>query len=141
MFFPIGRSGYGHRKNAKEDYDQNTAYGQNNNGKGILRYSCSRCMPTNLYKWNWNHSGEVNTYKNFTQIAPLFVYLYRRPGAIYYARNIVEDKKYLPWNGVMNDTEGDGYGLDINYFTFDVNAISGSNVDSGNDACFVRCVE
>lgn len=129
IFFPIGRSGYGHRKNGFEDMD-----GKQNdrNEKGILRYSSNRCMPAYEY--------EKVVYKNFVQISPLFVFLYRRPGAIYWSRNIVEDKTYHPWNGDNKATEGDAYGIDFNYFTFDVNAITGTNIGYGKDACFVRCV-
>lgn len=110
IFFPIGRSGYGHRKAAKkEDVD------------GTLRYSCNR-------------DGYASVFEN---VAPLFCHLYRRPGAIYYARETSDS--YLGWDGnTYNDTF---YALDINYFTFDVNAITASNVGSGADACFLRFVE
>lgn len=121
VFFPIGRSGYGHRKNDKEDI---------NNGKGILRYSSSRCKPASEYP-----GAPANFYKT----APLFESIYRRPGGIYWARHIVLDRNYLQWDGTIS-SDGDAYGLDINYFSFDVNAITKTNIDSGNDACFVRTV-
>lgn len=115
IFFPIGRSGYGHRKNKKEL--------EANNGKGVLRYSSNRGWP------------EPTLFKTS---APLFVFLYRRPGAIYWSRNIIPSGQCLGWDGLKSD--GDAYGLDINYFSLDVNYIQTTNVDSGNDACFVRCV-
>lgn len=120
IFFPIGRSGYGHRKNAKENFG-----GINNDGMGILRYACSRSLP----------AKDCNT-PAFQKSAPLFEFLYRRMGAIYWARTT--DSGYLGWNGISEG--GTAYGLDLNYFTFDVNSITNSNVDNGNDACFVRTV-
>lgn len=116
IFFPIGRAGYGHRKNKKEG-DGTAA------GNGILRYSCNR--------------GQA-AYNLFASSAPLFVSIFRRPGAIYWARYPIKEK-YLEWNGNLG--ESTGYGLDFNYFSYDVNTISGSNIDNGNDACFVRCVK
>lgn len=109
IFFPIGRSGYGHRKNAGGETP------------GTLRYSCNR-------------NGYASVFEN---VAPLFCHLYRRPGAIYYAR--VPSEKYLGWDG--KESSDWFYALDINYFTFDVNAITSGNVNNGQDACFLRFVE
>lgn len=114
VFFPIGRSGYGHRKNSREGYDGKSP------GEGVLRYSCTR--------------GDVNE-ATFSNAAPLFVSIYRRPGAIYWSKF---PQKAQEWNWV--DNVNNSYGLDINYFSFDVNLISAVNVSSGEDACFVRCV-
>lgn len=126
IFFPIGRSGYGHRKNSKEDQP-----GGNRDGLGILRYSCSRAKPVNDY-------GGV--YSNFKNVAPLFEFLYRRMGAIYWARTSTPDNAYLGWNCKSGEEGKNAYGLDLNYFSFDVNAICDGNVDYGRDACFVRTV-
>ncbi len=118
VFFPIGRSGYGHRKDAK-----------GKDKAGTLRYASLR-----------NGYADV-----FESVAPLFCHLYRRPGAIYYAKEPVLD--HLQWDGSRgpidsNDVEASKmYGLDINYFTFDVNAITGGNVGKGEDACFLRYVQ
>lgn len=127
IFFPIGRSGYGHRKNSKEDQP-----GGNRDGLGILRYSSSRAKPARDYGW---------PYTQFQHVAPLFEFLYRRMGAIYWARTKTEKKEYLGWNMKSGD-EGEeyAYGMDMNYFSFDVNAICGGSVDEGRDACFVRTV-
>lgn len=127
IFFPIGRSGYGHRKNSNEQVNDNP--GQN--GKGILRYSANRCARAMEY-------GGV--YENFQKVAPLFESIYRRPGAIYWARH--REINALEWNAkpLNNKTTYEAFGLDLNYFTLDVNLISGVNVDYGNDACFVRTV-
>lgn len=120
VFFPIGRSGYGHRKNAKE-----TQLGYD--GKGILRYAASRPLPAK--------DCGVSTFQRY---APLFEFLYRKMGAIYWARNATPDSQYLTWNG--KPESGSAIGLDFNYFSFDVNAIAKSTLDNGNDACFVRTV-
>lgn len=114
IFFPIGRAGYGHRKNGKDD----KLLG------GILRYSCSREGP------------DVNT---FTLIAPVFASIYRRPGAIYWSGDTQGPNQFLGWD--RKPTAGTAYGLDINYFSFDVNSITNSNINEGKDACFVRTVE
>lgn len=120
IFFPIGRSGYGHRK-ALRDYTDSKY-----DPAGILRYSCNR------------GNSEYNL---FASSAPLFVSIYRRPGAIYWARKHLGNE-YLEWNGIKpTSNQYDGYGMDINYFSYDVNIITGSNVANGNDACFVRCVD
>lgn len=65
LFFPIGASGYGHRR-VKE--------------KGVLRYAAGR---TDYYP-----SPGVND-------RPLFYDLYRRPGAIYWLRNSAKGKDNL----------------------------------------------
>lgn len=126
LFFPIGRSAYGHRKNGKvSDKGVKSEIVLN---KGILRYCSSRY-------------GEATSL--FSDSAPLFSSLYRREGAIYWAAAPVKYPDYLTWNG-KPDEDGSAsvaYGLDFNFFTFDVNTISGSNVVNGADACFVRCVK
>lgn len=132
VFFPIGRSGYGHRKNAAEDLNKD-ANGKARNGLGILRYSCSRSQPVLTHAIQQN----VSSYRQFQNVAPLFEFLYRRMGAIYWARTY--QKPYLEWNGSM-DTKNNACALDLNYFTFDVNAITDVSMGYGNDACFVRTV-
>lgn len=129
IFFPIGRAGYGHRKDKKEGATGTEP------GNGILRYSCNRGAP------------RVDI---FTNDAPLFVSIYRRPGAIYWARDKITYHNFLMYDRkLLTDASGDAFGLDINYFSFDVNAILTTNVgfstyvdETGTvgDACFVRCV-
>lgn len=119
LFFPIGRSAYGHRKNERNTWaDKDIA--------GTLRYACSRQAPA--------VSDNV-----FIHTAPLFCSLYRREGAIYWAQKYEESNKFLGWDGHVSD--GNAYALDMNYFSFDVNTITNTNVAGGADACFVRCVE
>lgn len=126
IFLPIGRSGYGHRKNAREENNNN------NNGKGILRYSVMRAVPANDY-------GGV--YRNFQNVSPLFEFLYRRMGAIYWARTATKKSEYLVWNGETEEATSGAGGIDLNYFSFDVNAIVIDALDNGGDACFVRTVK
>lgn len=117
LFFPIGASGYGHRKR----YDALNP--SDATSMGILRYSSDRY---DKYPENGSQPGETLKEK------PLFYDLYMRPGAIYWfdKQATVKGGKSLGW--------------DINYFTFDFNYISKMKVSSNiwhNDACFIRCVE
>ncbi len=122
LFFPIGRSGYGHRKNYREGIKGDQP------GYGILRYACNR--------------GEA--YPAFDAAAPIMTSMYRRPGAIYWCST---PTVALEWNNTIDKNNSKAYGLDINYFSFDVNLIYGSNVNMNTtsaddgDACFVRTVE
>lgn len=135
VFFPIGASGYGHRK-AKED--------------GMLRYSCGR---TGYFLTN--NEGTVSTppsngmYAGVgIDAAPLFYDLYMRPGAIYWAKERHTD---IDFNEGGASTDGNNIvGWDFNYFTFDFYPIVPSNVwktannsevENGSDACFIRCVD
>ncbi|MDE6577367.1 MAG: hypothetical protein K2K58_04260 [Muribaculaceae bacterium] len=124
IFFPIGRSGYGHRKNAREE--------NNNNGKGILRYSALRYKPAIQY-------GGV--YQNFQNVSPLIEFLYRRMGAIYWARTHSLPGQYFGWNGQPETASAVAAGMDLNYFSFDINSIAFEVLDNGGDACFVRTVK
>ena len=115
IFLPIGRAGYGHRRD---------------NDGGRLRYCAGRTSFAD------GTDGKTSLTKN----APLFYDLFRRPGAIYYSR-------YKATGIVMSDGTYEGgnantvcIGLDMNYFSFDFNCISESNVTSGASACFLRCV-
>lgn len=118
VFFPVGRSGYGHRRH------------WDSNGNGVLRYSCGRSA-------FFPETAAV--------FQPLFHDLFMRKGAIYWSRQIAPaiDVAGVGWTN--------GIGLDMNFFTFDVNMISRGNVQKNGqwssstnpehlDACFVRCV-
>ena len=94
----------------------------------VLRYSAGRSD-----KFNMTAGDEK----------PLFYDLYMRPGAIYWLQRV-----YPPGR----DGESDIMAWDINYFSFDFNLISKSNVYATltgenkietpkSDACFIRCVE
>lgn len=118
IFFPIGRSGFGHRRHW-DSY-----------GNGVLRYSCGRSeeFPATLLPYQ-----------------PLFYDLYKRKGAIYWAAKIT---KAIDVIGASHANVG---GLDLNFFTFDVNLIDVSNLRKNQqwesstnpahfDACFLRQV-
>lgn len=120
LFFPIGRSGYGHRAH----------WTGNASRHGVLRYACGRYS------------------ENKTYYTPLFYDIYMRRGAIYWAH---QEATAYDW-GAEKDQEG-CVGMDINFFTFDVNEITNTNVIKDNqwggaerlknenvDACFVRRV-
>lgn len=135
LFFPIGASGYGHRKQGYGDMrnwqgvvtGQGYIHGETKNAV-VLRYSAGRSD-----KFNMTAGDEK----------PLFYDLYMRPGAIYWLQRV-----YPPGR----DGESDIMAWDINYFSFDFNLISKSNVYATltgenkietpkSDACFIRCVE
>lgn len=112
IFLPIGRAGYGHRK---ENDDSNSG-----SLWGTLRYACASrngYFPSSLWAWE-----------------PLFYDLSTRKGAIYYAQSVTDIKD------INGDILEGGIGLDLNYFSFDFNAITKSNVKDGADACFLRRV-
>ena len=113
LFFPIGASGYGHRKQS-----YTATWGDPETVNGVLRYSAGR---TKLYP------DPVER--------PLFYDLYKRPGGIYWLNAEIPQNHFTPTDGVS-------LGWDINYFSFDFNFISKGNLirSGGSDACFVRCV-
>lgn len=113
LFFPIGASGYGHRKQS-----YTASWGDPETLNGVLRYAAGR---TKLYP---DPVGR-----------PLFYDIYKRPGAIYWLNAEIPQNQLTP-------TDGASLGWDINYFTFDFNFISSDNLirSGGSDACFVRCV-
>lgn len=113
LFFPIGASGYGHRKQSYK-----ATWGDPETIDGVLRYAAGR---TQLYP------SPVER--------PLFYDLYKRPGGIYWLNAEIPQNYFTPTDGVS-------LGWDINYFSFDFNFISKGNLirSEGSDACFVRCV-
>ena len=114
LFFPIGASGYGHRKQSYTGI-----WGDPENIDGVLRYA----------------SGRTKLYEPSPVERPLFYDLYKRPGGIYWLNAEIPKNHFTP-------TDGATLGWDINYFSFDFNFISTSNLikSGGSDACFVRCV-
>ncbi len=115
LFFPIGASGYGHRRNAEG---------------GILRYASGQTDYFATHPIPVNPSDGIYTYPNGVADAPLFHDIYMRPGAVYWYRmqgGTIPDGPYVGW--------------DINYFTFDFFPIGSYSLGSRQDACFVRCVK
>lgn len=138
VFFPVGASGYGHRK-AKED--------------GMLRYSSGR---SSYFLVNDDGITKQTITSGLyspdgIDAAPLFYDLYKRPGAIYWAKQKATDG-YFNTQGVSGDGNNI-VGWDFNFFTFDFYPIGASNVwktatpwggaerENGSDACFIRCVD
>lgn len=113
LFFPIGASGYGHRKQS-----YTPTWGDPETLNGVLRYA----------------SGRTQLYPSPVE-RPLFYDIYKRPGGIYWLNAEIPQNYFTPTDGVS-------LGWDINYFSFDFNFISKGNLirSDGSDACFVRCV-
>ena len=115
LFFPIGASGYGHRKHYEG---------------GILRYSASQTGYFSTGAIPVNPQDGIYTYPNGVMDAPLFHDIYMRPGAVYWYRTrggTIPSGPYVGW--------------DINYFTFDFFPIGSYSTGTSQDACFVRCVK
>lgn len=113
LFFPIGASGYGHRRN------------KDAKGPGTLRYAASRDD-----RFPEGPVGKV--YPDGVKGVPLFYDVYMRPGALYWLSNYVD---------VREPGDGNTTGWDFNYFTFDFYPITYYATNSAKDACFIRCVE
>ena len=120
-FFPIGFSGYGHRKSA--------GGWANNDPDGALRYaSRSEAMASGL------------------DLTPLFLDLYRRPGAVYWLEHL-----YQTMPTITNDS-GNSYqdnskscAFDMNFFTMSFEGYGGLDAVPAGDAsrshgCFIRTV-
>lgn len=129
IFFPIGASGYGHRKQGGIHQ-----YGEEEKYNATLRYSAGRIFP---------YTTETDGNKSDDPMnLPLFYDLYKRPGAIYWLNKAA--------TGVAiggQTTDANCAGIDVNYFTFDFNYISRGSLygwksqsADNSDACFIRCV-
>lgn len=112
LFFPIGSSGYGHRKNSLTRPNDEKVF------KGVLRYNSSP-------RWGYfNVTPGGDRYPNGVYDCPLFFDIFRSEGACY-------------WYGKANGLE---CAWDMNYTTFDFSSITSDNLENGADACFVRCI-
>lgn len=121
LFFPIGASGYGHRKDTQKD-----ASGKEH--RGVLRYASSG-------RWGYFPAGRLSdNYSVGIEGCPLFFDLFRRPGAIYWIERPYRNNDPVEgWEDIA--------GWDINYFTFDFHSINSGNVAHGADACFIRSIK
>lgn len=120
LFFPIGASGYGHRKNHdREGFGSSTP--EDGKGVGVLRYAAYR--NTFLAETTANNS-------------PLLYDIYMRPGAVYWL-----NKYNINQNHDMGVDFSNVIAWDFNYFTFDFYPFGVSAAQSGKDACFIRCVK
>lgn len=124
LFFPIGASGYGHRKDT-----------EGNGFNAVLRYASTR---HEYFPSGWLS----NNYPHGVGDAPLFYDLFMRPGAVYWLDKRVDGVNVKTNTELYIDgAEANAVGWDFNYFTFDFFPISSNSVKNGKDACFVRCVE
>ncbi len=129
IFFPIGATGYGHRKS---NYDENFDAGYG----GVLRYA--------------GRSAVMTSYNNnLIEYRPLFYDIYLAQGAIYFLET-AEENTQLAQDSAPRTTTA----WDVNYHTFefysygiDATARGGgygnqknTNAIYGSDAAFVRCV-
>lgn len=115
MFFPIGASGHGHRKDKRSG---NAFDNGERDGDGIMRYS----------KRNAVYDIEGYSDRTLIHYRPLFWDLYKREGAVYWCKE----------TGAANSA------WDINYFTFNFEAFDQSaigNRTTTSDACYIRCVD
>ncbi len=138
LFFPIGSSGYGHRKHKGA---HGGSWAKPENYSGQLRYSAGAMNKYIATEDDLRKDPKAHLYR------PLFYDLYMRTGAIYWA-NKNSNEFTDPDVGI-----GRYIGLDINYYTFDFNIISDGSVygdyisstqnkmKGTSDACFIRCVD
>lgn len=142
LFFPIGNSGYGHRKNSGNS--STVVDGWPDGISGLLRYSCNGrwgYFPTNA---NETSSATFHlVYPQYVNDCPLFYDIFMRPGAIYYFGSSEKSTaaKYPLFKDDGDVNNQSIFGWDFNYFTFDFYPLSSTNVGGGKDACFVRCVD
>lgn len=119
LFFPIGASGYGHRK----EIGKRSSWGVAEIASGILRYA----------------SGRVDYYE--TDKSPLFYDLFRRQGATYWGRKIIKDN----FNNQNLGLDINYFTFDFNQLgqtSMWGNWTSGGAITKDNsDACYIRCVD
>lgn len=121
LFFPIGSSGYGHRKRSINNSSTGSIL------TGLLRYSCNS-------RWGYfDVKFENSTYQEGIYDAPLFLDIFRANGALYYIDMNVPNKEKIDGTDII--------AWDMNYFTFDLEPITAYNLSLGKDACFVRCIK
>ena len=116
VFFPVGASGYGHRRNYDYEPWGGTRFNAATNARGVLRYS----------------SGRIDYYPE-PKNNPLFYDLFRRPGAVYWLNNKVDPGSKIAWD--INYFTFDFNSLDK------ANVFPNAGGDDKSDACFIRCVE
>ncbi len=116
LFFPIGVSGNGHRKDGSGTKGTWTEYTfEDNDARGVLRYAMrSKPMPEG------GTTGKV-------EYRPLHYNMFAQFGATYWTDG--KNDKHTAW--------------DINYTTFDFNSFSYNATGhfDDSDACFIRLVE
>ena len=114
LFFPIGKSGFGHRKAA--------GVWRSTDAEGTLRYASRSHIWTNPLN---NTSGENEKIGDL----PLFYDVYRRNGAIYWVRT------YSGNNRTMTAFDMNYHTLSFKTYTTDATAVN------GGDAALIRLVK
>lgn len=125
LFFPVGSSGYGHRKNSV-----------NGGYIGLLRYNSNA-------RWGYFDAVAATTYWYGVFSAPLFLDVFRSSGAVYWLEenHPIEVKNYNSTTGEYDTAIESRVAWDINYSTFDFTGLNRANVENGADACFIRCID
>lgn len=119
LFFPIGVSGHGRRKDGS---GKNGAYYSEDNKEGVLRYgNRAKLMP--------DGTGHYAEYR------PLLYTMYKQNGAVYWTGEVEPDP------GNPGPTLISAW--DINYSTFDFNTFNSDaySLFNDTDAAFIRLVE
>lgn len=114
LFFPIGSSGYGHRKASL------------NGLSGVLRYNSN-------VRWGYFNSVNSASYPEGVYDAAPFFDAFRNEGACYWYGE----------RGPLKSTDSRTYyeaAWDMNYTYFDFGSVTDTNLGDGADACFVRCI-
>lgn len=136
IFFPIGKSGYGRRKDGRNAANTHKGEGSGETGKtGVLRYAQRQKPYQVLSYYGSDYTGGV-------EYQPLFFDLYKRYGAVYWLEQPGGTKKA---DGTRNTNHT---AWDINYFTmgfegFETGAqgkLNGNKVFDQSDACLMRVV-
>lgn len=124
IFFPIGMSGHGHRKDK--------TWGSSDN-IGTMRYASRSAEYGSL-----SNQDAINK-----QYVPLFWDIYKRPGAIYWCKTDYAPQPYVAGTSYTDGSKSSAF--DFNFFTmgftgYDRNACD--NTDASNShACFIRTVK
>lgn len=119
LFFPIGATGYGRRKDGRNAGSED---GQGEyNATGVLRYA-------NRFKQYWDYAND----KWALPYRPMFYDIHRQLGGVYWCQSLVIENghEYSAW--------------DINFSTFnfrDFGASAYTTQNSWCDACMIRLVE
>lgn len=118
LFFPVGATGYGRRKDGR-NVGPDATFGEYN-ASGVLRYA-------NRFKQYWDYAGD----RWALPYRPMFYNLHEQMGSVYWCQSleIIGGHEYSAW--------------DINFSTFnfrDFGASAYANENSFSDACLIRLV-
>jgi len=103
LFFPIGFSGYGHRQEGSKGTDP-----------GILRYAGRKAV-----------MKDANGAPDYLNYRPLFIDLWKRPGAIYWIERYYERIPNIPSKGYIDSKNSSAF--DINFYTMGFEGYGGND--------------